>query len=625
MSTIKFTVAQAVIKFLNQQYVARDGVEYKFFAGCFGIFGHGNVAGIGQALQQQNDLKYYQCRNEQAMVHTAAAYAKMKNRLSTFVCTTSIGPGATNMITAAAGATINRLPVLLLPGDIFAKRNVAPTLQQLESTSSQDFSVNDCFKPISKYWDRINRPEQLISSLPEVMRVLTSPAETGTVTLCLPQDVQAEAFDFPVHLFQKRVWKIQRPRPDLSQLAMATALIQKSQKPLMVVGGGAHYSQALQVLKKFVNKTGIPVAETFAGKGALRYDNPYNLGAIGATGTIGAVEMARDADLVIGIGTRYSDFTTASKTAFQYPEVKFININICELDAAKHGGMMLQGDAKVTLEELQTLLGDFKISKDHCQKAQKFNKQWDKIVDEIYNYRHGEGLSQGEIIGAVNNFLDENDVVISAAGSLPGDLHKLWKTKNSKGFHLEYGNSCMGYEIAGGLGAKMADPTREIYVMIGDGSYLMLAQEIVTSIQENFKLTIILINNNGYKSIGSLSRSLGSEGYGTRFLYRNEQTGIIDGDETNRNKTLPVNFLSNAKSLGAHVIECQYFKDIKNALIEAKSINKTTVIYTECDRHKDIEGYAWWEVPIAEVSQMKGVQKAYNEYLQHKKNQRFYY
>ena len=625
MSTIKLTVAQAVIKFLNQQYVVRDGVEHQFFAGCFGIFGHGNVAGIGQALQQQIDFKYYQCRNEQAMVHTAAAYAKMKNRLSTFVCTTSIGPGATNMITAAAGATINRLPVLLLPGDIFANRNVAPALQQLESSSSQDFSVNDCFKPVSKYWDRINRPEQLISSLPEVMRVLTSPAETGTVTLCLPQDVQAEAFDFPVHLFQKRVWKIQRPRPDLSQLAMAAALIQESHKPLMVVGGGAHYSEALEVLKKFVNKTGIPVAETFAGKGALSYNNPHNLGAIGATGTIGAVEMAREADLVIGIGTRYSDFTTASKTAFQHPEVKFININICELDTAKHGGMMLQGDAKVTLEELQTLLGDFKINKDHRQKAQKFNEQWDKRVDEVYDYRHGKGLSQGEIIGAVNNFSDENDVMISAAGSLPGDLHKLWKTKNSKGFHLEYGNSCMGYEIAGGLGAKMADPTREIYVMIGDGSYLMLAQEIVTSIQENFKLTIILINNDGYKSIGSLSRSLGSEGYGTRFLYRNEQTGLIDGDETNKNATLPVDLASNAKSLGAHVIECQTFKDIQNALIEAKSINKTTVIYTECDRHQDIEGYAWWEVPIAEVSQMKSVQKAYKEYLQHKKNQRFYY
>jgi len=625
MSTFKLTVAQAVIKFINQQYVARDGIEHRFFAGCFGIFGHGNVAGVGQALQQQNDIKYYQCRNEQAMVHTAAAYAKMKNRLSTFVCTTSIGPGATNMITAAAGATINRLPVLLLPGDLFSKRNVAPALQQLESNLSQDFSVNDCFKPVSKYWDRINRPEQLISSLPEVMRVLSSPVETGTVTLCLPQDVQVEAFDFPVKLFQKKVWQIQRSRPDFSQLTMAAALIKASQRPLIIAGGGTHYSEALEVLKKFVNQTGIPLAETFAGKGALRFDNPQNLGAIGATGTIGAVEIAKEADLIIGIGTRYSDFTTASKTAFQYPKVKFININVCELDAAKQGGVMLQGDAKVTLQELKILLGDFEVNRDYRRKIKKFNEQWDKRVDEVYNYRHSKGLSQGEIIGAVNNFSDENDVMISAAGSLPGDLHKLWKTKNNKGFHLEYGNSCMGYEIAGGLGAKMADPNREIYVMIGDGSYLMLAQEIVTSIQENFKLTIILINNNGYKSIGSLSRSLGSEGYGTRFLYRNEQTGIIDGDESNNNATLPVDLASNARSLGAYVIECQTFKDIKKALVKAKTINKTTVIYTECDRHQEIEGHAWWEVSISEVSKMKSVQKAYTAYLKNKKNQKFYY
>ncbi len=625
MNTVKLTVAQAVIKFLNQQYVARDGIEHQFFAGCFGIFGHGNVAGIGQALQQENDIKYYQCRNEQAMVHTAAAYAKMKNRLRTFVCTTSIGPGATNMITAAAGATINRLPVLLLPGDLFSKRNVAPVLQQLESNLSQDFSVNDCFKPVSKYWDRINRPEQLISCLPEVMRVLSSPIETGTVTLCLPQDVQVEAFDFPLKLFQKKVWNIQRLRPDLSQLARAAVLIQDSKRPLIIAGGGAHYSEALEILKKIVNKTGIPVAETFAGKGALRFDNPQNLGAIGATGTIGAVEIAKEADLVIGIGTRYSDFTTASKTLFQCPEVKFININVCELDAAKNGGLMLQGDAKVTLEELKTLLGDFEVTKGYRQMVKKLNEEWDKRVDKIYNYRHSKGLSQGEIIGAVNNFSDENDVMISAAGSLPGDLHKLWKTKNSKGFHLEYGNSCMGYEIAGGLGAKMADPNREVYVMIGDGSYLMLAQEIVTSIQENFKLTIILINNHGYKSIGSLSRSLGSGGYGTRFLYRNEQTGIIDGDETNKSVTLPVNLASNAKSLGAYVIECKTFNDIKNALIKAKSIDKTTVIYTECDRHQDIEGHAWWEVSISEVSKMKNVQKAYKEYIKHKKNQKFYY
>ena len=352
MKTIRLTVAQAVIKYLNQQYVERDGVENKFFAGCFGILGHGNVAGMGQAIQQQNDLKYYQCRNEQSMVHTAAAYAKMKNRLSTFACTTSIGPGATNMLTAAAGATINRLPVLLIPGDIFAGRHVAPVLQQLESPSSQDFSVNDCFKPISKYWDRINRPEQILYALPEVMRVLTSPSETGAVTLAIPQDVQAEAFDCPEEFFEKKTWRIMRQRPDVYQIKRAVDLIKKSKKPLIIAGGGAHYSDALDVLKTFVYKTHIPVAETFAGKGALRFDDPHQLGAVGATGTPGANEISESADLIIGLGTRYSDFTTASKTAFQNPDVKFVNINVAEFDAAKHGGLMLQGDAKATLEEL---------------------------------------------------------------------------------------------------------------------------------------------------------------------------------------------------------------------------------------------------------------------------------
>ena len=334
MKTIRLTVAQAVIKYLNQQYVERDGVENKFFAGCFGIFGHGNVAGMGQAIQQQNDLKYYQCRNEQSMVHTAAAYAKMKNRLSTFACTTSIGPGATNMLTAAAGATINRLPVLLIPGDIFAGRHVTPVLQQLESPSSQDFSVNDCFKPISKYWDRINRPEQILYALPEVMRVLTSPSETGAVTLAIPQDVQAEAFDYPEEFFEKKTWRIMRQRPDVYQIKRAVDLIKKSKKPLIIAGGGAHYSDALDVLKTFVYKTHIPVAETFAGKGALRFDDPHQLGAVGATGTPGANQISESADLIIGLGTRYSDFTTASKTAFQNPNVKFVNINVAEFDAA---------------------------------------------------------------------------------------------------------------------------------------------------------------------------------------------------------------------------------------------------------------------------------------------------
>ena len=625
MKSIRLTVAQAVIKYLNQQYVEREGKENKFFAGCFGILGHGNVAGMGQAIQQQNDLKYYQCRNEQSMVHTAAAYAKMKNRLSTFICTTSIGPGATNMITAAAGATINRLPVLLIPGDIFAKRNVAPVLQQLESANSQDFSVNDCFKPISKYWDRINRPEQILFALPEVMRVLTSPAETGTVTLAIPQDVQAEAFDYPLDFFEKKTWSISRPRPDLNQLERAVEMIKKSEKPLIIAGGGAHYSDALKTLKKFIHKTHIPLAETFAGKGALRFDDPHQLGAVGATGTPGANQISEAADLIIGLGTRYSDFTTASKTAFQNPNVKFININITEFDAAKHGGLMLQGDAKAVLEELMNLLEDHRVSEDYQKRVAEYNQSWEEKVSEIYNYRHNNQMSQGEIIGAVNNFADDNDVVLCAAGSLPGDLHKLWRTKSNKSFHLEYGFSCMGYEIAGGLGAKMADPSREIYVMVGDGSYLMLSQEIVTSIQEGYKLTIILIDNDGYKSIGSLSRSLGSEGFGTRYLFRNQNSQRIDGDETTSNATLPINLADNARSLGAHVIECTDYQSLTNALKDTKSIDKTTVIYTTCDRYHGIDGYGWWEVPVAEISDMKTVDESSKENLKMKKKQRLHH
>ena len=624
MKSIRLTVAQAVIKYLNQQYVERDGIENKFFAGCFGILGHGNVAGIGQAIQQQNDLKYYQCRNEQSMVHTAAAYTKMKNRLSTFMCTTSIGPGATNMLTAAAGASINRLPVLLIPGDIFAKRNVAPVLQQLESPISQDVSVNDCFKPVSKYWDRINRPEQILYALPEVMRVLTSPAETGAVTLAIPQDVQAEAHDFPCDFFEKKTWRISRPRPDLNQLDRAVEMIKNSTKPLIICGGGAHYSCALDVLKKFVHNTHIPIAETFAGKGALRYDDPHQLGAVGVTGTPGANQISQEADLIIGLGTRYSDFTTASKTAFQNPNVRFLNINITEFDAAKHGGLMLQGDAKVILIELMERLKEFRVSEKYRKQVADFNRSWENKVSEIYNYRHPNLMSQGEIIGAVNNFADDNDVVLCAAGSLPGDLHKLWRTKSNKSFHLEYGFSCMGYEIAGGLGAKMADPSREIYVMVGDGSYLMLSQEIVTSIQENYKITIVLIDNDGYKSIGSLSRSLGSEGFGTRFLYRNQSSQKIEGDETKSDNTLPVHLADNARSLGAHVIECYDYKSLTNALRDAKSIEKTTVIYTKCDRYHGIDGYGWWEVPTAEVSEMKMVDEALKNNLAQKKKQRFH-
>src|SRR5690554_5576084 len=457
MATKRLTMAQALIEFLQNQYVERDGRENPFFAGCWGIFGHGNVAGIGQALQQYADtFRYYQTRNEQAMVHTAAAYAKMKNRLQTFACTTSIGPGATNMITAAAGATINRLPVLLLPGDIFAERLQAPVLQQLESEHSQDISVNDCFKPISRYWDRINRPEQLITALPEAMRVLSSPAETGAVTLALPQDVQTMAYDYPVELFEKRVWHIPRNRPDAGALRRASEWVRQSRQPLIIAGGGVLYSEATDMLRRFAEQTGIPVVETQAGKGALPYDHPAALGAMGTTGTEGANVIAREADLIIGIGTRYSDFTTASKTAFQNKNVRFININITEFDAHKHSALPLTGDARVVLEELSEKLKSFKVDDAYREKAAEFNKSWDEKVTQAYKAGESEIPSQAEVIGAVNTFSGPEDVVLCASGSAPGDLHKLWRTRSSKGFHLEYGYSCMGYEVSGGLGAKMA-------------------------------------------------------------------------------------------------------------------------------------------------------------------------
>ncbi len=616
--TVKRTVAQALVQYLKNQYVQRDGIENPFFTGCFGIFGHGNVAGIGQALQQNPDFTYYQTRNEQAMVHTAAAYTKMKNRLATFACTSSIGPGATNMITAAAAATINRLPVLLLPGDIFARRNVAPVLQQLELSGTQDISVNDCFKPVSKYWDRINRAEQLITSLPEVMRVLTSPAETGAVTLALPQDVQAEAFDFPAALFEKRIWTIPRPRADKELLKKAAAWIRNSKRPLIIAGGGVIYSEATGILKQLVSRTGIPVSETFAGKGALRYDAPENVGAIGVTGTPGANAIAEEADLVIGVGTRYTDFTTASKTLFHDRNVRFININIAEFDAFKHAALPLTGDACVVLEELGQLLDGYQVDAGYRKGVENYNREWDREVDRVYHLNHGVPVSQGEVVGAVNEFSDEKDVLLCAAGSLPGDLHKLWRTRDPKGFHLEYGYSTMGYEIAGGLGAKMAAPDRDIYVLVGDGNYLMMNHEIVTSVQEGYKINIILLNNNGFASIGGLSESLGSERFGTKYRYRNPESGQLDG------AVLPVDFAANARSLGAHVIECTDMDSFRQALKEMKEQDKTTVITIDTDLEQRVPGYAWWEVAVAEVSEMDSVKDAYKEYLKNKANQRYY-
>ena len=621
MASKRLTMAQALIEYLQNQYVERDGVEQPFFAGCWGIFGHGNVAGVGQALQQYAEtFRYYQTRNEQAMVHTAVAYAKMKNRLQTFACTSSIGPGATNMITAAAGATINRIPVLLLPGDIFAERLQAPVLQQLESEHSQDISVNDCFKPVSRYWDRMYRPEQIITALPEALRVLTSPADTGAVTLALPQDVQTEAFDYPVEFLHKRVWHIPRNRPDAAQLQRAAAWIKIARQPLIIAGGGVHYSDATALLRDFVDHTGIPCGETQAGKGALPYNHPANLGAIGVTGTSGANVIAREADVVIGIGTRYSDFTTASKTAFQNPDVKFININVAEFDAYKHNALALVGDARATLEELLALLAGYRVEGAYGARVKGYTEAWDAEVERIYHLEHGPLISQGEVVGVVNTLSRPQDVMLCAAGSLPGDLHKLWRTRDPKGYHLEYGYSCMGYEIAGGMGVKLAAPEREVYVLVGDGSYLMLSSEIVTMVQERLKVTIVVLDNHGYASIGGLSKSVGSDGFGTKYRFRDDEAQLAG-------EVLPVDFAANAASLGARVIRADSRDGLADALLQAQQHQDGPVcIVIETDRSQRVGGYeSWWDVAVAEVSTNPAVEESRQRYEAAKRKERYYF
>jgi len=619
MATTRLTMAQAVIRFLQNQYVARDGILQPFFAGCWGIFGHGNVAGIGQALEQDaSSFRYYQTRNEQAMVHTAIAYAKFKNRLQTFACASSIGPGATNMITGAATATVNRLPVLLLPGDIFAQRLQAPVLQQLEWEHSQDIGVNDCFRPVSRYWDRIYRPEQLITALPEAMRVLTSPADTGAVTLALPQDVQTFAHDYPSALFERRVWTVPRNRPDASLMRRAAEWIRSAERPLIIAGGGVQYSDATAALRWFVDATGIPVGETQAGKGCLPYDHPANLGAMGSSGTLGANLMAREADLILGVGTRYTDFTTASKTAFQDPGVRFVNINVAEFDAYKQAAIPLVGDARVTLEELLPLLGGYHVSSSYAERAAAFNREWDEEVERLYTLKHGIPISQGEAIGVVNTLSRPQDVVLCAAGSLPGDLHKLWRTRDPKGYHLEYGYSCMGYEIAGGMGVQLADPSRDVYVMVGDGSYLMMNSEIATMVQEGIKVTIVLLDNHGFASIGSLSDSVGSGGFGTEYRYR--KAGSLGGD------LLPIDYAANAASLGAHVVRAHSRDELAAAIEETRSVqNRPVCIVVETDRDQRVGTYeSWWDVPVAEVSTSEEVRRARGEYEQAQRRQRYY-
>ncbi|MBL8215432.1 MAG: 3D-(3,5/4)-trihydroxycyclohexane-1,2-dione acylhydrolase (decyclizing) [Bryobacterales bacterium] len=616
MRTKRTTMAQALIGFLKNQYVERDGVEHKFFHGAWGIFGHGCIAGIGQALQENPDFRYYQSKNEQASVLLATAFAKTKNRLGTFACISSIGPGATNMITGAATATINRIPVLLLPGDIFARRNVAPVLQQLESEQGQDVSVNDCFKPVSRYWDRINRPDQLICSVVEAMRVLASPAQTGAVTLALPQDVQAEAWDYPEELFEKRVWHIARPEPERAMLARAAEMIRNAKRPVIIAGGGVLFSEATAALSRFVEQTGIPVGETQAGKSSLPFDHPQNLGAIGVTGTPGANIAAREADLVIAIGTRLSDFTTASKTAFQNPAVRFLNINVAEMDAYKHGGLPLLADAREALEQLAASVNGYRVAAEYEERVKEWKQWWEQETDRIHGLRHGPPISQGEVVGVVNKAARPQDIVVCAAGSLPGDLHKLWRAQRPNGYNLEYGYSCMGYEIAGGLGVKMADPSRDVYVMVGDGSFLMMSSEIATSVQEGYKLNLIVLDNHGFSSIGGLSKHIGSGGFGTDYKLRTA-LGQLDGSN------VPIDFAALCEGLGAKTVRVRTREDLAAAVEQMRTADRTCAVVIEVDKEQRVPGYeSWWDVPISEVSQLETIRTARAQYEQGVRHER---
>jgi 3D-(3,5/4)-trihydroxycyclohexane-1,2-dione acylhydrolase (decyclizing) len=635
VSTERLTVAQATVRFLAAQHSERDGVRHKLFAGCFGIFGHGNVAGIGQALLESElltpgALPYVTARNEQGMVHASAAYARMRNRLSTWACTASIGPGSSNMLTGAALATINRLPVLLLPSDVFATRVSSPVLQELETPAGYDVTVNDAFRPLSRFFDRVWRPEQLPAALLGAMRVLTDPAETGAATIALPQDVQAQAYDWPVELFSERVWHVPRPVPEPAALERAVDAIRAGRKPLLVAGGGVIYSEATDALRAFVEATGIPVAETQAGKGSLPYDHPLAVGAVGSTGTTAANRLAAEADVVIGVGTRWSDFTTASRTAYGADGVCFVNVNVAAVDTAKHAGIGVVADAREALTALTGALAGWTVPSGHRELAARLAADWDTTVQHAYDLGHQPLPAQSEVIGAVNTGTGPRDVVICAAGSMPGDLHKLWRTRDPKGYHVEYGYSCMGYEIAGGVGVALAlrdmkaadtgETDRRPVVLVGDGSYLMMAQELVTAVQERLDLLVVLVQNHGFASIGDLSENLGSQRFGTRYRFRDGESGRLDGD------VLPVDLAANAESLGVRVLRASGIDDFRVRLAEARAhTGGPVLVHVETDLLVTApDSASWWDVPVSEVSQIDSTRQARKSYEAAKAGQRPY-
>lgn len=630
MTTRRMTVGQALIEFLGHQYTVDGDYRERTIQGTFGIFGHGNVAGIGQALKQFSIdepalMPYYQARNEQGMVHESIAYSRMTRRRSTFACTASVGPGATNMLTGAAVATTNRLPVLLLPSDTFATRVSDPVLQQLELPHDASMSVNDAFKPLSRFFDRVQRPEQLFSAALGAMRVLTDPVETGAVTISLPEDVQAETIDVPLEFLADREWHIRRPRPDAGLMAEVARQISQAKKPFIVAGGGVIYSDAAEALKKFVEASGIPVGMSQAGVGSLVWDHPQNMGSVGATGTTAANRLAAEADLIIGIGTRYSDFTAASRTAFRNPDVRFININIASFDAFKHGSATpVVADAREAIVELTDALSGFRISSDYAQRAATEKAQWDAVVDEAFVPRGLELPSQTEIIGAVQQASDPRDVLVCAAGSLPGDLHKLWRVRDDLGYHVEYAFSCMGYEIAGGIGVARADKTRDAIVMVGDGSYLMMNSEIVSAVAEGIKFIIVLIQNHGYASIGHLSETVGSQRYGTKYRTHDEA-----GNNFEQGEILPVDLALNAEGYGIDVIRIEpttnAIADLTAAVQKAKASDRATLIHINSDPLLySPGGEGWWDVPIAEVSTLESTQKSRAKYEEALKKQNLY-
>ncbi|MGF1437725.1 3D-(3,5/4)-trihydroxycyclohexane-1,2-dione acylhydrolase (decyclizing) [Bacillus thuringiensis] len=644
MQTVRMTTAQALVKFLNQQYVEFDGKQQKFVKGIFTIFGHGNVVGLGQALEEDaGELEVYQGRNEQGMANAAMAFAKQKHRKQIMACTSSVGPGSANMITSAATASANNIPVLLLPGDVFATRQPDPVLQQIEQTHDLSISTNDAFRAVSKYWDRVNRPEQLMTAMIQAMRVLTNPADTGAVTICLPQDVQGEAWDFPSYFFQKRVHRIERHLPTKASLADAVEMIKRKKKPIMICGGGVRYAEAAEELKQFAEAFRIPFGETQAGKSAIESDHPYNLGGIGVTGNLAANTIAKEADLVIGIGTRFTDFTTASKQLFQNKEVEFLNINISEFHANKLDALKVIADAIEALLALIDELQAIEYQSSYTVEIDDAKEAWETELARLHNIRFtGQGftpeveghfdenlneyvdalgtqLIQTAVIGQINTLLDEDAIIVGAAGSLPGDLQRMWAARKPNTYHMEYGYSCMGYEVAGALGAKLAEPTKEVYAMVGDGSYQMLHSELVTSLQENKKINVLLFDNSGFGCINNLQMGNGMGSFGTEFRYRNQETRKLNG------AIMKIDFAASAAGYGVKTYQVTSMEQLQEALKDAKKQTVSTLIDIKVLPKTMTNGYeSWWHVGVAEVSNSQSVQASYESKVSNLQQARSY-